>query len=88
MPNQNQIPAIMNITEASAAVKLHHTTLRKAIKEGRLPCSRPDGRAIRITRKQLLTWLSGPKDEPERDPPDLLLECIRALAAGQKGVAR
>lgn len=58
MPNQIDIPAIMDITEASAAVCLHHTTLRKAIKEGRLRASRPDGRAIRITREQLLAWLN------------------------------
>lgn len=51
------IPAVMTITEAAAVCRCHHTTLRRAIKAGRLSCSRPGGRDIRITATQLQRWI-------------------------------
>lgn len=51
------IPAIMTITEAATVMGMHHTTLRRAIRDGLLPASQPDGRAYRITREQLMRWL-------------------------------
>lgn len=52
------IPAVMTIEDASEVLQMHHTTLRTAIHEGRLEACQPTGRAYRITREQLLSWLS------------------------------
>jgi excisionase family DNA binding protein len=52
------LPPFMTILEASEALRMHHTTLRKAVKEGRLQASRPDGRALRFTPEQLQQWLA------------------------------
>lgn len=56
--NIHSMPPVMTLQEAADIVRLHHTTLRAAIKSGALVVSRPTGRDIRITADQLLGWLA------------------------------
>lgn len=55
--NTGNLPPIMTLQEAADACRLHHTTLRKAIREGRLLASRPTGRDLRITSSAIAQWL-------------------------------
>ena len=60
----NPLPPIMTIQEAAAALRMHHTTLRKAVKAGRLEGSKPDGRSYRFTPEQLQKWLASTSTQP------------------------
>ncbi|WAS91834.1 helix-turn-helix domain-containing protein [Nannocystis punicea] len=55
----------MTLQEAADACRLHHTTLRKAIREGRLLASRPTGRDIRITSSAIEQWLEATCTRPQ-----------------------
>lgn len=56
MHDQNQ-PPIYTLDQAAARVQLSPKSLRRAIASGRLTCSRPTGKDIRITAAQLDQWL-------------------------------
>lgn len=56
--NTTSLPPVMTLSELSRICRLHHTTLRKAIREGRLQASRPTGRDLRITATAVEQWFA------------------------------
>lgn len=60
-----ETPDFMTLQEAADLVRVHHTTLRKAIHAGLLPASMPNGRSYRITREGIQQWLENTSTKPK-----------------------
>lgn len=73
----------MTLQQAADHSQFGIDTVRKAMKEGRIKATRPEGKDIRISREAFLAWMdckmeTGPHDEEDRElPRHYLGESIR-----------
>ncbi len=67
-PTPAGFPPVLTAAMAAELLQVHVESLRKMVREGRVPCHRfPGGRELRFLRDELLAWLAalpgGPLDE-------------------------
>jgi excisionase family DNA binding protein len=60
-------PPVLTTAQAADLLQIHPESLRKMVREGRVPVHRfPEGRALRFFKDELLDWL---KAQPGVDRP-------------------
>ena len=58
-PNRSEFPPVLTTALAAELLQLHAESLRKMVREGRVPCHRlGGGRDMRFLRDELLAWLA------------------------------
>jgi excisionase family DNA binding protein len=60
MPSdERDFPPVLTAAMAAELLQVHVESLRRMVREGRVPCHRfPGGRELRFLRDELLTWLA------------------------------
>lgn len=59
MPDTADYPPVLTTAQAAELLQVHPESLRKMVREGRVPNHRfPEGRALRFMRDELLAWLA------------------------------
>jgi excisionase family DNA binding protein len=59
MPETADYPPVLTTAQAAELLQVHPESLRKMVREGRVPNHRfPEGRALRFMRDELLDWLA------------------------------
>jgi len=71
-PGRSEFPPVLTTALAAELLQLHAESLRKMVREGRVPCHRlGGGRDMRFLRDELLAWLAaqpGSAIRPETTP--------------------
>ena len=58
-PRRSEFPPVLTTALAAELLQLHAESLRKMVREGRVPCHRlGGGRDMRFLRDELLAWLA------------------------------
>ena len=59
-PPERDFPPVLTAAMAADLLQVHVESLRRMVREGRVPCHRfPGGRELRFLRDELLAWLAG-----------------------------
>lgn len=64
-----EFPPVLTAALAAELLQVHVESLRKMVREGRVPCHRfPGGREMRFLRDELLEWLAELPGEGQSSP--------------------
>ena len=56
---ERDFPPVLTAAMAADLLQVHVESLRRMVRDGRVPCHRfPGGRELRFLRDELLTWLA------------------------------
>jgi excisionase family DNA binding protein len=62
-------PPVLTAAMAAELLQVHVESLRRMVREGRVPCHRfPGGRELRFLRDELLAWLAAQPSAGTSDP--------------------
>ena len=64
---ERDFPPVLTAAMAADLLQVHVESLRRMVRDGRVPCHRfPGGRELRFLRDELLAWLATQPGVPER----------------------
>jgi len=64
---ERDFPPVLTAAMAADLLQVHVESLRRMVRDGRVPCHRfPGGRELRFLRDELLAWLATQPGGPER----------------------
>jgi excisionase family DNA binding protein len=65
-PSTADFPPVLTTAQAAELLQVHPESLRKMVREGRVPVHRfPEGRALRFIKDELLAWLASQPGEDQ-----------------------
>ncbi|MGH9025659.1 MAG: helix-turn-helix domain-containing protein [Acidimicrobiia bacterium] len=66
IPSDADYPPVLTTAQAAELLQVHPESLRKMVREGRVPVHRfPEGRALRFLKNELLDWLASQPGEDQ-----------------------